>query len=193
LTHTPISAVLDIVFENDLKPEEIESVEIYTLKRAVEILADEKKYIIDSRETADHSLPYCIAAALVRRRLTPQEFTKESLTDQRILSNVRKIRAIFDPAFEARFPYEQPCRVVIKTIDGRFFYKERDFPKGDPRDRLTTFELKEKFESLADGVLSSEQKEQVFQMVSNLEHLDDISKLMSLLRKSRALHESQVT
>lgn len=193
LTHTPISAVLDIVSENDLKPEEIESVEIYTLKRAVEILADEKKYIIDSRETADHSLPYCIAAALVRRRLTPEEFTKESLTDQRILSNVRKVRAIFDPAFESRFPHEQPCRVVIKTIDGRFFHKERDFPKGDPQDRLTTFELKEKFESLADGVLSSEQKEQVFQVVSDLENLSDISKLMSLLCKSQARRESQVT
>lgn len=129
----------------------------------------------------------------MRRRLTPEEFTKESLTDQRILSNVRKVRAIFDPAFEARFPHEQPCRVVIKTIDGRFFHKERDFPKGDPQDRLTTFELKEKFESLADGVLSSEQKEQVFQMVYNLENLNDICKLMSLLCKSQARHESQVT
>ncbi|RMG06231.1 MAG: hypothetical protein D6735_04245, partial [Acidobacteria bacterium] len=115
------------------------------------------------------------------------------LTDQRILSNVRKIRAIFDPAFEARFPYEQPCRVLIKTIDGKVFHKERDFPKGDPRDKLNTFELKEKFEALADSVLSSEQKEQVFQMVSNLESLNDISKLMSLLRKSQTRHESQVT
>ena len=53
--------VLDLVIENDLKPEQIENIDIFTLQRAAEILADEKKYIIDSRETADHSLPllYC--------------------------------------------------------------------------------------------------------------------------------------
>ncbi|MFN3330572.1 MAG: MmgE/PrpD family protein [Pyrinomonadaceae bacterium] len=100
LTHAPISATLDLVFEHDLKPDEIESIEIYTLKRAAEILADEKKYIIDSRETADHSLPYCIAAALVRRKLTPDEFTEEALKDEKILENVPKVRAVLEPSFE---------------------------------------------------------------------------------------------
>ncbi len=190
LTHAPISAVLDLVKEYNLKPEEIEYVEVYTLKRAAEILADERKYIIDSRETADHSLPYCIAAAIVRRRLTTEEFSQEALRDAQILENVPKVRAVLEPSFEARFPAEQPCRVVIKTIDGRYFERERAFPKGDPRDKLTTEELKEKFSSLAEGLLNASQQERVFQAVYNLESLERVSDLMNLLTKSETATKS---
>ncbi len=48
LTHSPISAVLDLVCENNIAAESIASIEIFTLRRAAEILADEKKYTINS-------------------------------------------------------------------------------------------------------------------------------------------------
>jgi 2-methylcitrate dehydratase len=183
LTHAPISAVLDLVLERDLQPEQIESVEVHTLKRAAEILADEKKYIIDSRETADHSLPYCIAAAIVRRKLMPNEFNKESLKDKRILENVPKVKAVLEPSFEERFPAEQPCRVVIKLTNGETLTKERAYPKGDPRNQLSTEELKQKFDILAEGILDDSQKEAVFKAVYDLENISEIGDLMKLLVK----------
>jgi 2-methylcitrate dehydratase len=183
LTHAPISAVLDLVLQHDLQPEQIESVEIFTLKRAADILADEKKYIIDSRETADHSLPYCIAAAIVRRRLTPHEFDKESLKDARILGNVPKVKAVLEPSFELRFPAEQPCKVTIKLANSEILTKERAFPKGDPRDQLLTEELQRKFAILAEGILDSERQREVFETVDDLENVAEIGDLMKLLTK----------
>src|SRR6185295_16400099 len=56
LTHTPISAVLDIVKSNDLKSEQVEKVQIRSLARAADILSDPSKYDPQSKETADHSL-----------------------------------------------------------------------------------------------------------------------------------------
>jgi 2-methylcitrate dehydratase len=181
LTHAPISAVLDLVTEHDLQPEQIETIEIYTLQRAAEILADEKKYIIDSRETADHSLPYCIAAAVVNRELTPKQFSPEALKNQTILANVPKVRAVLEPSFEKRFPAEQPCKVVIKTTHGNEFEKERAFPKGDPRDQLTTNELMRKFTVLAEGILSETRQTEVFETIQNLESVEKIGDLMKLL------------
>lgn len=178
LTHAPISAVLDLVSAHDLQPEQIESIEIHTLKRAAEILADEKKYIIDSRETADHSLPYCIAAAVVRRKLTPNEFNKESLKDEQILANVPKVKAVLEPSFEERFPAEQPCKVLIKLNTGETLQTERAYPKGDPRDQLSTAELKEKFSILADGILDEPQCEAVYEAVYDLENIAEIGDLM---------------
>lgn len=178
LTHAPISAVLDLILENDLQPQQIETIEIATLKRAAEILADEKKYIIDSRETADHSLPYCIAAAVVARELTPKQFSKEALINSQILEMVPKVRAKLEPSFENRFPAEQPCAVEIKLKDGRIFKRERAYPKGDPRDQLSTEELKRKFAVLAEGVLTQERQENVFQTIEDLQEIDDISQLM---------------
>ena len=54
------------------------------------------------------------------------------------------------------FPKSKPCRVVIKTTEGKTFETERAYPKGDPRDPLTEGELKRKFSNLADGILNSE-------------------------------------
>lgn len=181
LTHAPISAVLDLVKRHDIAAESIELIEIATLKRAAEILADEKKYIIDSRETADHSLPYCIAAAAVRRNLTPREFSPESLKDEAILACVPKVRAVLEPSFEERFPAEQPCRVRITLKNGDSFSTERAYPKGDPRDQLSTAELKEKFGVLASGILSAEQCEAFHAAVSEMENLRSIGDLMGMV------------
>lgn len=183
LTHAPISAVLDLVIENNLLPESIDLIEIATLKRAAEILADEKKYIIDSRETADHSLPYCIAAATVRRSLTPKDFSLDSLKDPQILATVPKIKAVLEPSFETRFPTEQPCRVVITLKNGEKLTKERSYPKGDPRDKLSTAELKHKFGVLAEDILDKDQCEAVYETIYNLETVDKIGELMKLLVK----------
>lgn len=185
LTHAPISAVLDLIFKHDLKPEQIEIIEVHTLKRAAEILADEKKYVIDSRETADHSLPYCIAAAVVRRKLTPNEFTRESLRDPQILANVPKVKAVLEPSFEERFPAEQPCKVLIKLTNGETLETERAYPKGDPRDPLSTSELKEKFAVLAQGILDNTQCEAVYDAVYDLENIAEIGDLMKLLVKQQ--------
>jgi 2-methylcitrate dehydratase len=183
LTHAPVSAVLDLVFENDLQPEQIETIEIATLKRAAEILADEKKYVIDSRETADHSLPYCIAAAVVARELTPAQFSKESLKNKHILEIVPKVKAKLEPSFETRFPTEQPCAVEIKLKNGEILRKYRAFPKGDPRDPLSPAELKRKFTLLAENVLPPQRQQRISETIENLENSTDIAELMQLLTK----------
>ena len=178
LTHAPISAVLDLVIENDLAPNDIASIEIFTLKRAAEILADGKKYIIDSRETADHSLPYCIAAAVVSRELTPRQFSPESLRDTAILSMVPRVKASLDASYELRFPAEQPCRVIITTIDGRRFDGERAYPKGDPRDQLSSDELTRKFSVLAEGILDEAAQNAAHDAVYSIDDEQPIADLM---------------
>ena len=75
LTHTPISAVLALVKDNDLKPNDIAKVHIRTTARGADILSDPSKYDPHTKETADHSLPYVIAAAIAERQVTPLQFT----------------------------------------------------------------------------------------------------------------------
>jgi 2-methylcitrate dehydratase len=178
LTHAPISAALDLVLEHDLQPADIAEINIWTLRRAAEILADPAKYVINSRETADHSLPYCIGAAVVDRELTPHQFKRAKLSDPLILSTLKKVKAQLEPSFELRFPAEQPCRVEIKTMDGRSLTRERAYPKGDPRDPLSLEEVRGKFRALAAGVISDEQVEECFCLLDDLENLPDIGELM---------------
>jgi 2-methylcitrate dehydratase len=181
LTHTPISAVLDLVKNNDLHPDQVEKIQIRSLARAADILSDPSKYDPHTKETADHSLPYVIAAALVERQVTPVQFTMQKIMDPRIRQQLQKVEVVADPEIEKVFPALQRVLVRINTTDGRSFNKQLDFPKGDPRNPLTDLEVEEKFAALAEGVLTTAAQQRVKDAVWNLEHVDSVSELMALM------------
>ena len=93
LTHTPISAVLDLVKSNDLHPDQVAKVQIRSLARAADILSDPSKYDPRTKETADHSLPYVIAAALVDRQVTPAQFTMAKIMDPTIRAQLKRSKS----------------------------------------------------------------------------------------------------
>jgi len=182
LTHAPISCVLDLIKQHDLTPERIEKVKIRSLARAADILADPSKYDPRSKETADHSLPYVIAAAIAERQVTPAQFTDEKIMDPRIRAQLKKVEVIADAEIEALFPKLQRVAVTIVTTDGKEFDKQIDYPKGDPRNPLSDAEVEEKFDALGERVLSEDRRRQIKDAIWNLDQLDSITTLMDLLR-----------
>ena len=179
LTHAPISAVLDIVRQHDLAPEQVQTVHIRSLARAADILADPSKYDPRTKETADHSLPYVIAAAIVDRQVTPAQFEPARIMDPRIREQLRKVVVVADPEIERVFPKLQRVAVTIETTDGRKLSKELDYPKGDPRNPLSDEEIEEKFDALASPILSESARARVKDAVWNLETQPSISDLMA--------------
>lgn len=165
LTHTHISTTLDVVKNNDIKYDGIESVTITTIARACDILFDPHKYRPESRETADHSLPYCIAAAIVDRKITTQSFSEEKLKDKRIWEVIDKIKGEASTEFEKMFPAKQPSKVVIKTKDGKEFSKYLEYPKGDPREPMTMEDLENKFNGLSSEILTQERQREIKEMI----------------------------
>jgi 2-methylcitrate dehydratase len=155
LTHTPISAVLDLVKEHDLKPDQVEKVQLRSLARAADILADPSKYDPQSKETADHSLPYVIAAAVAERQVTPLQFTPEKIQDPTIRAQLKK------------------------------FERQLDYPKGDSRNPLSDQEIAEKFNALAEPILSEAARQKIMDTVWSLEKLDRVSGLMDALQADR--------
>jgi 2-methylcitrate dehydratase len=182
LTHTPISAVLDIIKSNDLHPDQVEKVQIRSLARAADILSDPSKYDPRSKETADHSLPYVIAAALVDRQVTPVQFTMEKIMDPKIREQLAKVEVVADPEIEKVFPALQRVVVNITTTDGNSFSNQLDFPKGDPRNPLTDQEVEEKFAALAEGVLSDKAQKRLKDAIWSLEKVGSVEKLMALMQ-----------
>ena len=154
LSHVHLTAVLNNVTGHDISYDEIEEVTVTTLARACDILFDPTKYRPESRETADHSLPYCVAAAIVDRKVTVESFSDEKIGDPRIREVIDKIKGEASDEFDRMFPEKQPSKVVIKTKDGREFSEYREYPKGDPREPMTMDDLHYKFEALSRGLVS---------------------------------------
>ena len=182
LTHAPISAVLDLVKKNDLHPDQVTQVGIRSLARAADILSDPTKYDPHTKETADHSLPYVIAAALVDRQVTPAQFEMAKIMDPTIRAQLKKVEVVADSEIEKVFPALQRVVVTITTTDGRSLTEQLDYPKGDPRNPLTDQEIEEKFAALADGVLSSQAQKKLKEAIWDLENIDSVSKLMALMK-----------
>jgi len=185
LTHTPISAVLDLVRDNDLKPEQVKKVHIRSLARAADILSDPSKYDPRTKETADHSLPYVVAAAIVDRQVTPAQFTDARIMDPVIREQLQKIEVVADPEIEKVFPALQRVIVTITTTAGAQHTRQVDYPKGDARNPLTDREIEEKFAALADPVMSKDRQRKLIDAVWKLETIDSISGLMGLAKAAR--------
>jgi 2-methylcitrate dehydratase len=169
LTHTHITCTLKAVTKNNISYDQIESVTITTIARACDILFDPHKYNPESRETADHSLPYCIAAALVDHKITTESFSDEKIHDPRIREVINKIKGEASIEFEKMFPAKQPSKVVVKTTDGREFTEYLEYPKGDPREPMTLVDLENKFNALSASVLSKEKQSAAKDMIFNCE------------------------
>ena len=185
LTHTPISAVLDLMNDHDLKPNDVVKVHIRTTARGADILSDPSKYDPHTKETADHSLPYVIAAAIAERQVTPLQFTMEKIMDPTIRTQLNKIVVVADPEIEKVFPTLQRVIVLITTTDGGEFSKQLDYPKGDPRNPLTDKEVEEKFEALAGPVMSAEARRKAVDAIWSLEKQSSVTDLMRLLKADR--------
>lgn len=181
LTHTHISATLKVVTKNNITYDNIESVTLTTLAQAYDILFDPHKYRPESRETADHSLPYCIAAALVDHKITTQSFSDEKLKDSRIWEVIDKIKGEPSIEFEKMFPAKQPSKVVIKTKDGKEFSEYLEYPKGDPREPMTIEDIENKFKALSQNLLSDKRQNEIKKAIFECENFST-SEFMELLK-----------
>jgi 2-methylcitrate dehydratase len=185
LTHAPISATLALVTEYDLAPGQVQEVRIRSLARAADILADPSKYDPWTKETADHSLPYVIAAALVDRKVTPEQFTRQKIEDPEIRAQLHKVKVIADPEIEQLFPELQRVHVTIVTSDGRELSHQLDYPKGDPRNPRTDEEISTKFDALAAPVCSPARLQAMKETLNDLEACDKVTDLTDALVADR--------
>ncbi len=172
LTHTHLSATLKAVKSNNISYDQIDEVTITTIARACDILFDSHKYRPESRETADHSLPYCIAAALVDHQITTQSFSDEKMKDKRIWEVIDKIKGEASEEFEKMFPAKQPSKVVVKTKDGKEYSEYLEYPKGDPREPMTMDDLTAKFNALSTELLSSDRQKKIKDMIFACENMN---------------------
>ena len=182
LTHSPITAVLKITRENQLKPQDIAEVHVKTVARAADILSDPSKYKPTSKETADHSLPYCLAAAIVDGMVTPAQFTDSKLQDPQIWDILPKIKVSAHPEFEKLFPRLKATEVTVISNSGKAHTLRVDYPKGDYRDPMSEEELLYKFDSMVLPKVSQQRRDQIVELIMNLEKVKNMKEFMAAMK-----------
>jgi 2-methylcitrate dehydratase len=181
LTHQPITATLEVMRENKIDPREVREVLVETTNRGADILSDPSKYNPTTKETADHSLPYCVAVAIAKGNVLPSDFEEKALQNQSVLQLLPKIKVIANPEIDAIFPNVKRAIVTITTKDGRTFKKQEDFAKGEPERPLSEQELIAKFHANARVALSKRQRGELIQATLTIDQYKNVRKYVSLL------------
>ncbi len=183
LSHAPLTAMLKIVHEHKVKPDDVTEIHVEVISRAADILGDPAKYRPTTKETADHSLPYCLAVGLLDGMVTPLQFKQQRIDDPKLPAVMDKIKVIPNEEFDRLFPASQPSRITIVTKDGRKLSARVDVPKGDPRDPMTAEEIGVKFNALGREVVGEQRCNEIGQTVMGLDELTSVDELMRFMVK----------
>ncbi len=159
----------------------IASLDIHTFDAAVDIIGkDPEKWRPRTRETADHSLPYCTAVALADGDVTLDQFEPRRFTDPNLLALVAKVQVHRDAALSARYPNGIPNRLTVTLNDGRRLVREVEFPRGHAHNPMTDAEVEQKFRTLVEPRYGPQKASQMLAMCWKLDELKSMKDLMDL-------------
>jgi 2-methylcitrate dehydratase len=158
---------------------EIERILVESFEAAVSIIGSEpEKWRPTSRETADHSLGYCVAVALLDGNVTQNSFADEKLRDPRILGLLDKIRIVETPECNAGYPDGIPNKLIIRMRDGREISRLVKYPRGHAGNPMTDAEVVAKFKRQAAGVVPDAVAEHMVELAMSLEKMADVTPLL---------------
>ncbi len=167
-------------------PTRIRSIRIATFRVAVEIIGkDPEKWRPKTRETADHSLPYCTAVALVDGAITADQFSAARLADPALLDLVARTEVVEDPELTAGYPAGIPNRVTVTLDDGTTLEETVAFPPGHDKNPMDDAQLARKFHGLADPSLGAGRAGALWDRLARLENDDAPHEALGLLAIER--------
>ena len=183
-TQGPIGLVLEL--RQQVAIRDIDSVHVATYAEAVQRTATEpEKWNPETRETADHSIPYLLAAAWQDGEVTPATFAPSRIHDPALRMSIKRLTVTEDPEFTRRYPAESCSRIEVTTTDGRKLEAEANYPKGHRRNPLTDREVEKKFRGLASSILAPQGCDKVVEEIWNLDKAATLDRLFDSLVISR--------
>ena len=161
--------------------EEIAEVRIRTCATAVRLMAgDPDKWAPATRETADHSMPYTVAVALLHGDIAAHHFDDEYLRDPKILALTRRVKVEVSEEAERRMPEAMLCELTLVTGSGATHHARVEYHKGHWRNPMSDAEVEAKFRRLADGVLPRAQADRLLEALWKIDDLPDAGGVMRL-------------
>ncbi len=179
-SQTVVQAVLE-AREKISNPAEIAEVRIETGATAVRLMAgDPDKWKPATRETADHSMPYTVAVALIHGTVADHHFGNEYLNDPDIRALTRRVKVEVSEEANRRMPEAMLCKLTLVTTSGAAHTSSVEYHKGHWKNPMTDGEVEAKFRGLAGNVLAAGRADRLLEALWKAETLPDAGELIRL-------------
>jgi 2-methylcitrate dehydratase len=143
---------------------------------------DAEKWQPTNRETADHSMPYTAAVALMYGTVEPRHFAPEYWGDPRLLELTQKVQVSVSEEANRRAPEAMLSTVEIVTTSGQRRSAEVAYHRGHYKNPMSDQEIEAKFRALARELLTDRQIDALLECLWNLEQVEDIGEVIRLVR-----------
>ena len=158
---------------------QMKSVTIESHDAAVDIIGSElEKWKPETRETADHSLPYITAIALIDGEVTSKQFERERFADPKVWKFLEKVKVERNVELSAMYPGAVANIVHVDLADGKKLTKRVDYPLGHARNPLKDTEVEGKFFALVTPVLGEKRARVIVDLVWKLDEAKNVNGLM---------------
>jgi len=168
-----LEGVLELRAAESFDPREIASIRIDTFDVAFHIIGggeEGDKTTVTTKEEADHSLPYMVAAALLDGQVLPAQYRPERIAADDVQRLLQKITVREAPELSSRFPDEMGARITIRLEDGRTLEAERTDYEGFHTRPVGWEGAWRKFVSLGRPFADEKTLQTLFETLQQLEH-----------------------
>jgi 2-methylcitrate dehydratase len=181
---SPISMALEL--RDKVQIDDIEAINIQAYNRALYNVGGgpdkSQRFDPQTREDADHSIPWLVAVALRDGTFGPASYRPESLTDPNLRPLMSKVTLIENPDFSDQFPAVQNMRMEIVTRSGQRHTAAIQWPKGYfAKNPLSDAELEAKFSSVAEEILGQSESRKALDVLWHLDELDTMEPVFDAL------------
>jgi 2-methylcitrate dehydratase PrpD len=178
--HATIDATAAIRKKYSLKPEDVAEVIVRLVARDVKSNGN----IVEPQDitSAQFSGRFGVALRLIKGSNGFQDYSEKNIRDPQLLGMAKKVRFVVDSDLEKLAVGSAPAIVMIRLKDGTLLEQRVDYARGTIQNPMTHEELEEKFRGLASSVLPEKRVEKIVGMLKQLDQLDDISRLVRLLK-----------
>lgn len=173
-----VEAALTLCRQHDIDGTDVDHIEVATFHEATRLATTAPK----TTEEAQYSLPFPLAAAVLRGQLGPAEITGDVLSDAAILALADRVSITEDAIHNDAFPANRYARVTLVLSNGQTFVSDDTEPRGDPEHPLTEPEIRTKFHAFADPVLGSDRASTIESLVDGLPSATSLGGLFGQLQ-----------
>ncbi|HEX5468212.1 MAG TPA: MmgE/PrpD family protein [Gaiellaceae bacterium] len=187
-SQSAIEALLELRDAHGVDPARVERIELDTFQVAYDIIGggeEGAKTDIETKEEADHSLPYLLAVALLDGEVLPDQYAAARIVAVDVQALLRRVDVRPAADLTARFPAEHACRVRIRLDDGSVLAAERADYEGFLTRPMGWEPAREKFDRLAAAAVEHELAAEIADAVAALDELETHD-LTSLLARTGA-------
>jgi 2-methylcitrate dehydratase PrpD len=179
LTHPGMGAMLELIRQHDIRPEQVKRVTVGTNHNMPNALIHHRP---KNELQAKFSMEFCMAILLLERKAGLEQFTDEVVNRPDVQAMIAKVDFGVNAEAEAAGFDKMTTIIEVQLADGKVLKTRADFGKGSPANPMSDDELAAKFrECAAWGKLPRASADKVIEMVFGLDELKSIRSLTRLL------------